>query len=524
MDQSNGSSSRVQVDEERATERTPLLPHARSPTNAPSQDDPPLPPIEPTVLRLLSDSILDVSLSEAWCPRELPSEDIKTAFMLAVLLRLNVLINEAANSGLYRAGDLSQQLSEELNLASKLRNVEHAIDEIWDSYKRRRPSSAELEDVLWTAFPLKEETRLKTLRVIDLLGGMYAPKHILAERFVYVSLLRTWKRGRAKRDRKPGVLAYISYLLDLVCAPRVLHLLDLFLQIAFMLGLVSYVLQPMDEPAESTLTLSPTLREILLTIYSYSQVLQPWRLTTVPFILTALAFTSSFPTIPHPDGIAYGVLLLALIVHLVLLHAPHTPSPVYLFPPPKALPLATLVWHGISKVYLPVLLFFFPAVLFAFYLLSISLLDDLPGYLWTVGTATAVDPAPMETRTAFLILLTVIFVLLIITALLLVLTYPTLSSNPPPATWDRFSLSIGLEARRAFVDVVKTYNPPSDYFPPPFNLASILFYDLPVFLLSRVRWHDRAEQWYRTRTILWKMLVQPVILVFGVFFAWGYFS
>lgn len=147
-----------------------------------------------------------------------------------------------------------------------------------------------------------------------------------------------------------------------------MHILDLTFFLVYFLALVHYTVRPPVESAEPTKTLLPGLREAFIIVYASSQLCKRWEITIVPSILTLLAFLSCLPSIPRPQDGAYSVLLLAVSLQLLQLHLPRSPSPLLLLPFDFALPLATLVQHGIFKIFLPVITFFLPALLLAFFL------------------------------------------------------------------------------------------------------------------------------------------------------------
>lgn len=299
-----------------------------------------------------------------------------------------------------------------------------------------------------------------------------------------------------------------------------MHILDLTFFLVYFLALVHYTVRPPVESAEPTKTLLPGLREAFIIVYASSQLCKRWEITIVPSILTLLAFLSCLPSIPRPQDGAYSVLLLAVSLQLLQLHLPRSPSPLLLLPFDFALPLATLVQHGIFKIFLPVITFFLPALLLAFFLLSTSLSDVLLHLTFTI----AAGPSPLEARTAYLALLAVLFILLLCSLMMLILVYPYLSSqDPPPGRWDRFSRSIGSGARGAMVSVIATYTRPT-YFPPPLNLLQFALVSIPSWIfrmLGRERWQAQINS---VEEILWLVFVTPLVVVLSGIYLWGYMS
>lgn len=230
---------------------------------------------------------------------------------------------------------------------------------------------------------------------------------------------------------------------------RWLHLLDLLGLVAYLGILARYALDP---PGVTTQVVSglDVARTVTIVLYCLTRILQGWTLTQAPYFIVALAFLSSLPSTPLPNDISYDGILIALSLHILQLHLPYPPSPLHLFPFRQVLPLSLLIWNGVAKIYLPVLALFLPALLLVLVLLSLSLTD-------AIVTATTVA-SPLEARTAFVLLLLILLFLLIFSVGMLILVYPFISANTPPSSpWDKYSIPLGLEARRAFVLTVVAY-------------------------------------------------------------------
>lgn len=250
------------------------------------------------------------------------------------------------------------------------------------------------------------------------------------------------------------------------------------------------------------------VREILLIIYSGSKLFQPWSMQTTPYLLTLLAFMSRIPAAPSAEDFAYSILLLVFAWNILELHLPHPPSPVYLLPPPQIIPLATIVWHGLSHIFLPVLVFFLPALLVSMFLLSTSLSDIIP----MIPLSELHRPTPMEVRVAFLSLIAVLFLLMLCTLAMLVLVYPFLSSSDASTNyWDRYSRSVGLEARRLYVHAVVKYAAPYA-FPAPFNLIQSITRVVQL-LVGAISRKDVTVLFQRTEVILWRIFIAPITCI-----------
>lgn len=231
---------------------------------------------------------------------------------------------------------------------------------------------------------------------------------------------------------------------------RVIHTIDLLGAVSYLGVLVFYSLRPPRVAIEET-AVSEFVQAGLIVSYCIARMLQDFSWTKLPFLLTGVAFLSDLPA-PCTGHLGYSVVLVALCMHVILLHIPTSPSPLYLLPFEQALPLATLVWNGLTRIFFPVLLLFFPALLIAALLLSFSLAD--------IGmfSAPTILASPLEARTVFLMLIVIILLLLVCSLGVLVLASPFTSSCSSESTWDRYSTRLGLDARRAFVRTVLTYS------------------------------------------------------------------
>ena len=313
-----------------------------------------------------------------------------------------------------------------------------------------------------------------------------------------------------------GLLSPLPHLIAGLRPRRAVHLLDLFLYAAFIATLAHYSLAPPNRPVEAESS-SYSIRAILLIIYSAARLCEPWTITAPSFIFVILAFATSLPVTPYPDDGSYSVLLIALSLHVLQLQIPYAPGPLHLFPAEQALPVAVLIWHGVSRVFFPVVTFFLPGLLLTLFLLSTSLSDTLfqPFVLFTV------NPSPMEARTAFLLLFAILFVLLLCSLLVLALVYPTVTFGPPLAyQWDRYSRPIGLEARRTFIRTILSYSG-TYHFVTPFNLLEIVFFRLPAMFLRSIGQKHREASLKQPTKIMWMTFVGPLILIASGVWLWG---
>jgi len=288
-----------------------------------------------------------------------------------------------------------------------------------------------------------------------------------------------------------------------------MHAVDILLQLSYLALLSYYVLRPPERPVVTTNRNLIGAREVLLMVYSVASLLRPPKLPVAPFAFVAGAFLFTLSSAPFPGDTSYSFLLGALQLHVLLLHLPQTPSPVFLFSPGVTLPLATILWHEFTRTIYPCLLFFLPATILASFFLSIALEDSIPHFM---GVFTLSELAPMEIRIAFSVLWIILMLLMIISATLLILNAPFHStSSQPVCSWDRYSVVVGLRSRRTFVAAVAAYSEPY-YFPPPLNILQLLFVHLPRLLLRLFGWKESPVT-EKIEDVLWYLTTGPLTFV-----------
>jgi hypothetical protein len=289
---------------------------------------------------------------------------------------------------------------------------------------------------------------------------------------------------------------------------RIVHAVDILLQLVYLALLSDYAIHPPERPIITSSTNLVGAREVLLVIYSIASLLRPPTLLLVPFAFVAGAFLFTLPSAPFPGDTSYSILLGALLLHVLLLHRPRTPSPIFLLSPEVTLPFATLLSHELSRTVYPCILFFLPATILASFFLSIALEDSIPHFPTAL---TLVEPAPMEIRAAFSILWVILLLLMIFSTVLLVLFSGSSISSRQVGSWDRYSVAIGIRSRRIFAAAVATYSVPY-YFPPPFNLSQILFVCIPQFLMQSFGWRVSPVT-VQIERILWYLTTGPLAFV-----------
>ncbi|THH21456.1 hypothetical protein EW146_g89 [Bondarzewia mesenterica] len=434
-------------DNEHPTESTVLLGDRHSIT-------PPVSDVRPYVLPIVN-SIHSRGfqyLEEEEALPSLPTITEETSFKLLVLLQLCLLCKRSKFVG----NDVWESWSKEQDAVNNVWRLERRILNTWTEFIEPGRSSKEIEECLWSAFPLEEGNSC-------LLRG---------------NVEHTWRHGKAAPPEASFLDRNIQRY-DAQATPCVLHAVDMLLQLGYLGILIHYILRPPQLPVITLYSSRIGAREILLIIYSAASVCRTWTSYSMPFILVSSAFLFSLPSFPSSGDTSYIVLLVAFILHILLLHLPRPPSPNFFVKSHVSLPLSTLLWYEFTRTVFPVFVFYLPALLLSSYLVSISLIDSIPHFPRVAGLISA----PMETREAFLALWTILACFVVISTSLLVLFSASLLSLPqrPSSPWDRYSQPVGLQARRIFVSTVTAYSTPS-FFPPPFNLLQFIFIRLPMLV------------------------------------------
>ena len=294
---------------------------------------------------------------------------------------------------------------------------------------------------------------------------------------------------------------------------RVMHAIDLTILLCYMGLLAHFLILPPSHVVDPTTVEVAGIREWSMVAYALTKLYDRPKPSMLPHVLVLGSFVAYLPWLPHPDDFAFGVLLFAFCWMVIDLHLPWSTSPLHLVPAELILPRSVLILHGVSRVFLPVVTFFLPALLLSLFLLSTSLADLFPNTL---------TPAPMESRIAFLSLLAVLFLLMICSLIMLIIVYPTFASHPLPSPWDQCSRPIGLEARRFYIRTIVQYSDPY-FFPAPFSVFRLLI-RLPEMV--SVPFRDRGGAYripaiHLVERVVWRVTVAPLAAVFGVFWLWG---
>ncbi|EGN97214.1 hypothetical protein SERLA73DRAFT_183873 [Serpula lacrymans var. lacrymans S7.3] len=317
--------------------------------------------------------------------------------------------------------------------------------------------------------------------VIDLLCDPQAPEALLSHPIIELSILRTWKYGLcADSPSATSTFERLVHRFRSLSTPRAIHLVDLISRTAFIIVLAQYLLYP---PAIFYISLGTSAqgpREVFLTIMSAALLFRSPSIRTIPSLLIFLAFILTLPSVPSPGDSSFAIMQMAFISHvLLLLHSSEIPSPLFLCFIKQSLPMATLLFHGLTRIFFPFVLFYLPALIISTFLLSISLADTFfAGY-----TTLSFQPTPVDTRFAFFCLFILEPLLLIASLGMAAATFHSSASSANDLKgWDRYSKPIGLTARRSLLRAARSYAAPYT-FPPPLNLVHILAIRLPRVML-----------------------------------------
>lgn len=444
-----------------------------------------------------ADDILDSQYS-------FPSDAERIAFLLLVRLHYN----ESQYNTLNDSSDIWENWQHARAASTVAEDTGRRASEILNQFLLDHSSSSAIQTVFWTAFPL-EDTGHATTRVINMLAEDHTPPELLTHPIVDAVVMKCWKDGMAAgsvQDHGSSVTGRF----DALSTPRALHCIDVLGRLFFMGSLIHYLLYP----PHFHITLGQNeqgTREMILTFISAASLARRWSTHTLPAMLVFPAFVTTLPSVPLPGNVSFSVLHTALLLQLVLLHLPNSPSLPAMVKPESAIPLSTLFSRGATRIVIPVALFFFPVLLLATFLVSASLVDTPLSVL-----TNSLEVSPMDSRFSFFFLfITVIMTLLGGLGVTLVM-FPTLSSSTiSTSRWDRYSREIGLHARRSFVEALVQYEP--YYFPVPFNLLQLIV-RVPCMVFSGLG-HPVTPYIKSMERVLWRFSVGLIGVVISGF--WG---
>ncbi|KAL5519511.1 hypothetical protein ACEPAH_1194 [Sanghuangporus vaninii] len=482
------------------TERTPLIGHHG--TTASTADPGPLPFIFELERDVYSDSdypavhrIIERKVDEL---EKSPS----TVLTLKLLLCLRYL------SGAY----FQQGRDSWVDSRSAEQDVIDVAVRCWTDLQRIAWSQAALDEVLWTEFPFENGKGAQVSLIEAILADQaHCLPSIKLDDRIALSLLRTWKNGRPRivYDDRGSILRRTESF----ATPRVLHLIDLTTNLAYLLILAHYLMRPMPlYPAD------PPRRDYhfyCVAIYSACRILRDRWPSAMhgTFILTLVTLLSALPYMPRRQDNSFNVLLFCFFMHIVQLLLPFSPSISLLTPRSVTFTVALMLQNLFAVVFIPALTFFVP-IIFALLLILVASLNEI--FMRVTGLATF-----------DLFLFSVWCSGLLFTCLTAYMTLST-SSFPPaefhhpdvPASWNSYGPDVGISLRCRFCRLITAYSR-RYFFPVPLNLIPVVLVYLPrgILLIFRDKYLT-ARLKTTVEPAVWRIFVMPLTFIFGFVWLW----
>ncbi|KAL5533676.1 hypothetical protein ACEPAG_136 [Sanghuangporus baumii] len=383
----------------------------------------------------------------------------------------------------------------------------------WTDLQRIAWSQAALDEALWTEFPLKDGKGAGVFLIEAILADQahHLPSIQLDDR-IALSLLRTWKNGRLRivYDGRESILLRRA---ESFATPRVLHLIDLTTNLAYLVILAHYLMRPM--PLYPSDPPRIDYHFYCIVIYSACRILRDsWSSATHgTFILTLVTLLSALPYMPRRQENSFNVLLFCFFMHVVQLLLPFSPSISLLAPRSVTYTVALMLRNLFAVVLIPALTFFIP-IIFALLLILVASLNEI--FMRVTGLATF-----------DLFLFTAWCSGLLFTCLTAYMTLSTSSLAPAkfhhpdvPASWNSYGPNVGISLRHRFCRLVSAYSRPH-FFPAPFNLIPVVLVYLPRGILFIFRdKYLRARLKTTVEPVVWRIFVMPLTFIFGIVWLW----
>ncbi|KAI0651785.1 RNI-like protein [Trametes meyenii] len=471
------------------TERTPLLPphnaRVRSPESSDRAEVNGTPKVGTFAAGISLERLSSYAFDDLHPPElALSSRASRTAFALCVLLYYR---KSLSSGSIIHGRDVWTQWHEKNQHATGIRDLDSLAVRVWALALEDQGTAEDVEDVLWSPYPIGDYSTA-TVRVIDFLASGDAPEQLMTHPLVEFSLLDTWKYGRNSVRDGDDVISTLRHFFDRCGTPRVIYIVSLILHILYLAVSFNYVNNP---PSRSDSVTVLDMRLIFLAFYGVSKLLQPWSLSTI------LSFSFCW--------------------EIILLHFPVERSMLLLFRAHWVLPLAVLMQRALSTILAPAL-FFLPGAIASFILLEATFWN-WNFWLSTVPLANTLGPVFKETQVNIFILFLIFLGLSFLTLAYAVFVFPFIAAvqDTRPSPWDRFSESVGLQARLAFVRAVRTFGA-EYYFPAPLNLFQVLMAEIPRHILTLVGGRtDFEKRLMIMDKVLWRILVGPLAFVLSGF-------
>ncbi|KAH9887319.1 hypothetical protein C8Q73DRAFT_260655 [Cubamyces lactineus] len=427
------------------------------------------------------------------------------------------------------AGDKSTQSSR--NVMTQWRNTTqlpvtiHDLDtlvlRVWAKSVEDSSTTEDVENVLWSAFPVNPSSTV-TVRVIDFLADGDAPVDLSRHPLVYLSLTDTWNYGRHPLS---PTTATLTRFLDRCGTPRVMHIVDLFAHVVYLGALYHFVSWP---PYLEPIQVFDTRRTFLV-VFSLAKLLRPWTYTALPplLVFTSFLLNAAYYGVVY-NTLTFSMLLFALYLEILLVHFPATPSPLLLLRPDFILPLSILVRRSMSRLLVPTA-YFLPGFIASNLMLERAALPSPFNLFSILSLNLSLGPGPIDTATlmVYFTLFFTLFLLLVCTVVYSTIVHPFLATHrlsEPGAgasseRWDRYTDSVGLEARGEYFRAVRQYGT-APYFPTPLNVVQVFVVRIPRSMLVALRRGRAVEAILFIEKGLWRAVVGPISFVVSGLWLW----
>ncbi|CDO72309.1 hypothetical protein BN946_scf184977.g6 [Trametes cinnabarina] len=505
----------------RVTEWTPLLEPSpttpiavipRQATQSTNEDPNSLPYVAAIAAQVQREDVSTFRVEDIYLP-SLPTRAARSSLSLCALLHYRKSITGKSSS---HGRDVWAQWREKDQRSSGARIVDALVLQVWANFLEDEGTTEELTEILWSTHLITPDSKL-TVRVIDFLAAGEVPQDLQCHDLLNLSLIDAWQYGRHQIRGEEGAIATLRHFIDRQCGSpsRVLHFADCLIHAIYVLVLWHYLMWP-QSPYEHTMSVLDTRRTIIMT-YTLSRLVRPWSWDIIPPLLALFAFVITLPYAPVWHEFSYSVLLLAYYWQVLLLYLLATPTPLLLLRPDWILPLSVLAKRSAASV-------LSASVFFLLALLAYLFMFEIPLVVSSLFSAAVLAPMSAESVAAYSIPLAWILLGFVTGAMAwCMLMQPFLAAleNPTPASeWDRYTVAVGIEARRAFAQAVATYGSPY-YFPAQASLVQAALVRIPrLFLETLGKERTGARALATVERVLWRVVVGPVVFVLSGFWLW----
>ncbi|KAL7285262.1 hypothetical protein ACG7TL_000356 [Trametes sanguinea] len=500
------------MDSQPSTERTPLLGRQSSPRSPQLAASQPIGDAEAPMLyvgtlaaELKLDELSTFAVENLYAP-DLTTQAARMSLALCVLFyyRKSITGKQAL-----RGRDVWLQWRETEQHTAAIHNLDSRALRVWTEFLQDENTANDVSEVLWTAHPVDPGSK-STVRVIDFLASGGVPDELQRHALIHLSLMDTWKYGRPPTRSEGGAIATLLRFVDRCGTPRVLHIADCLAHLIYIYVLFHYIQFP-PSPYERTMPVFDTRRTLIMS-YSLSRLVRPRSQATIPPLLVLLSFLVCLPYAPVWYNFTFSVLELAFYWEVLLLQFAVPFSPWLLLHPEWLLPLAIIARRSLARLVAPVV-FFLPLIIACLFMLDLAVLTDP----WL--SLSALSREGLLVHNSF-----VAFILLLILGSFIcsLLVHPFLATFEvsTASKWDRYTRSVGLEARQAFANAVAWYGR-RYYFPGQAVLVPAVFVWTPRLVLDLLgKRKTGAQGLAMAERVLWRAVVGPVAFLLSGFWVW----